>query len=155
MGGTKTRVMAAVLVLSLPAVGCASSSGSKKPPGARLAVGPDTVDSEAYTYCWESGGLFGGSGMCMDGAVGGKVKPQVSVERRAEATLTFDGPAPASVEASATLGSIDGSETVLLPASAEDLTFELPLGPGTWYVDVFATWPQGDASYLLPIAVNR
>jgi hypothetical protein len=118
-------------------------------------MGSQALAIEPYAYCWQSGGMFGGTGACADGAPDDG-KPEVSVAQGTVAELAFDGgQPPGSVVVSASRGAPYGSRQVALPATSDDLAFVLDVQPGDWYIAIDADWTRGDASFVVPVGVER
>ncbi len=141
--------------------GCGGSGGAPNPPSATLKLDGRDLAVEPYTYCWETRGFFGGSGGCADG-VPNHGPPVASTVRGTTARIEFDiDEPPEAFSVSATEGAPyvgqEGAPDVDQPVelrASEDLAFELDVAPGDWYVAIHATWPQGDAAFVIPLTVE-
>ena len=135
------------------AVGIAAC-GPSRPPPASLAIDSEVVELVPYSLCWtETNWWGGGSGMCGEGAPDDG-KPQVTVSRGTAAELTFDGDAPQSIQVSARRDSAANERFVRVPLTQDGHGFEVNVEPDTWHFDIFAVWPQGSASFSVPLAVQ-
>ena len=125
-----------------------SGAAMTEPPGATLVWDGGKVRLAAYTYCWSDGG----GGVCADG-VPSDEKPSVRVAAGTQATLSFDGGVPDSLEVSASRGAPEQRSRSLEVADDGTIVLDLPLGD--WYLNISTTWPEGDAHYAGAVAVAR
>jgi hypothetical protein len=116
-------------------------------PEAVLFVGTERVEGVAGSSCWTT--VTGGEGVasCVDTVWPPEIERYIQIERGAEILLVGDA---AEVDVSlAELGSGDRLRRVGL----KDGRARLTIGPGRYLLDVFATWPQGDASFGFGVKV--
>jgi hypothetical protein len=136
--------------------------GGSRPPNSTLSYGGETARGALGTYCWKSG--------CADSVGIVAYKDELRVPGDATVTFAYEGRKLDLIEVVAyRIGSKNqpeqmGRKILLIPAgkgtelparrsgTRAQITAELPAG--RFVVDVFATMPEGDASYGFLIAVE-
>jgi hypothetical protein len=136
--------------------------GGSRPPNSTLSYGGETARGALGTYCWKSG--------CADSVGIVAYKDELRVPGGATVTFAYEGRKLDLIEVVAyRIGSKNqpeqmGRKILLIPAgkgtelparrsgTRAQITAELPAG--RFVVDVFATTPEGDASYGFLIAVE-
>ena len=136
--------------------------GGSRPPNSTLSYGEETARGALGTYCWKRG--------CADSVGIVAYKDELRVPAGATVTFAYGGRKLDLIEVVAyRIGSKNqpeqmGKKILLIPAgkgtelparrsgNRAQITAELPAG--RFVVDVFATMPEGDASYGFLIAVE-
>jgi hypothetical protein len=136
--------------------------GGSRPPDSTLSYGGETARGALGTYCWKSG--------CVDSVGIVAFKDELRIPAGATVTFAYGGRKLDSMGVAAyRIGPGNqpeqmGRKILLIPAgkgtelparlsgNRAQITPELPAG--RYGVDVFATMPEGDASYGFLIAVE-
>ena len=136
--------------------------GGSRPPDSTLSYGGETASGALGTYCWKRG--------CADSVGIVAYKDELRVPAGATVTFAYGGRKLDLIEVAAyRIGPGNqpeqmGRKILLIPAgkgtelparrteNRAQITAELPAG--RYVVDVFATMPEGDASYGFLIAVE-
>jgi hypothetical protein len=136
--------------------------GGSRPPDSTLSYGGETASGALGTYCWRNG--------CADSVGIVADRDELTVPAGATVTFAYGGRKLDSAEVAAyRIGPGNqpeemGRKILLIPAgkgtelparrsgNRAQVTAELPAG--RYVVDVFATMPEGDASYGFLIAVE-
>lgn len=116
-------------------------------PEATLFVGVKPFDGASGSSCWTTVSGGEGVGQCIDTVWPPKMEQYIEIERGTEIVL---------------LGDADNAELSLAEPRSGDQVRKLDLEdgrgritaePGKYLLDVFATWPQGDAAFAFGIRV--
>jgi len=123
-------------------------------PTATLTSGTDVQVGARGSYCWSRGSQKGGtsSGMCADAAGVTVPDPPMALARGTGIKLAGDA---TKVEASYATQATPGGELHHLRhldfSSGSDV---IDLPPGTYVIDVFATFDRGDSTFEFSIRVS-
>jgi hypothetical protein len=123
-------------------------------PTATLTSGTQVQVGARGSYCWSRGSQNGGtsSGMCADAAGVRVPDPPMDLTRGTEISLAGDAK---KVDASYATQASPGGELHHLRhldfSSGSDVV-DLP--PGTYVIDVFATFDRGDSAFEFSIRVS-
>jgi hypothetical protein len=136
--------------------------GGSRPPDSTLSYGGETVSGALGTYCWKRG--------CADSVGIVAYKDELRVPASATVTFAYGGRKLHAIAVVAyRIGPGNqpeqmGRKILLIPAgkgtelparqSGNRAQFTAELPAGKFVVDVFATMPEGDASYGFLIAVE-
>jgi len=129
-----------------------------RPPHSTLSYGRQEVRGKLGSYCWS----YRGTGQCVDAtamavsAVSAKLEA-LTVPSGSKIVFRYGGQrSPDTVKASAYMLNKKGGSgrSLKVQGSGIERTIRAELPPGEYYVDVFLTAPQGDASYSFRIVVE-
>jgi hypothetical protein len=125
----------------------AGCSAVPEPPEAIVKVGDDKLNAVKGTYQWIQKGFSSDTSVNADAPspfqLGEDMEPS-SIKKGAEAKVEFhDGTHP-KLQAFLWL---DEGRRQQVPMKDERLTF--PSEPGRYVIEIWAAWPNGDASYTI------
>lgn len=129
-------------------------------PSAKLTSGGREQDAEQSSFCWSrpsstggsgSGEEVGGTGLCADAAGVSVPKHSMLVGRGAEIELTGDAN---KVDASIARLARNGRLHYIQKLNLSDGSDRIDVPPGTYVLDVFATFDPGDSGFDFSIRVR-
>ena len=124
--------------------------GVDNPPLIYLISNGELVDGFQSSYCWDSGI---GETLCVD-SIEPYFESSTPLDASAPIRLQLDSPLPDAVTLSLSqevFGDTIYSETV--PVS-EIIAWSPSVAPGTYILDVHASWKQGDVTYWFSISLE-
>jgi hypothetical protein len=144
------KYIVAVLLLFI-IVGCSGGAGTDGPPEAVIEINNETIETSKGSYHWETGFITKRSVIADTPApfqiaedMEAKVIPQGS-----NSSIEFSDGSNPNLNVYVWEGEKRGQELVL-----NQNQFPFPAQAGSYIIEIFARWPNGDASYTFVVEVQ-
>ncbi len=133
---------------------CSVTECPPRPPDAFVGGSTGEIQADQSSYCWSASRAPGSVGLCAD-FLYQEPRQALAVEEGETLRVRFAiGSAPLSVAIRPVIGS-DGRTGDPIPVTVGNpASFRAALPAGPHVLVIFATWPQGDSSYLVKLDVT-